>query len=179
VTLADGTSKMVHAATSYPDAADFILNFGDDLLKDSVDSDGNPAVWALVTVASRAAAAAGSSASVSAAAVDQAGSTVTAAAAQGAGTQSASGIATQQGAAVNKKAEPVPKTKEWQPHALELLITYMPCVLDPTGPRGIKFMRKAQTVHIDDADLLEGVLRKPSCSACLLHTSQLSYFLLS
>jgi hypothetical protein len=155
----------VHAVTtvtSYPDAADFILNFEDDLLKYSVDSEGNPAVWALVTVASRNAAAAGSSAAVSAASADQAGSTVTAAAA-GAGTLSANGIATQQGAAANEKAEPVPKVKEWQPLAIELLITYIPCVLDPTGPRGIKFMRIGQTVQMDDA---EGVLRKPDCSAC-------------
>lgn len=152
LTSADGTSKLVHAATSYPDAADFILNFEDELLKDSVDSDGNPAVWALVTAASRSAAAAGSSASAAVSATDQAGSTVTAAAAAGAGTQPGNGIATQQGAAVIEKAEPVPKIKEWQPLAIELLITYMPCILDPTGPRGIKFLRKGQAIQLDDAE---------------------------
>lgn len=166
LTLANGTSKMVHAVTSYPDAADYILNFKDDLLKESVDSDGNAAVWALV-VESKAAAAAGSSAAAAdtavSAAADQAGSTVTAAAAPGADTQSANKTAMQQGAAASKKAEPVPKVKEWHPLALDLVVIYMPCVLDPTGPRGIKFLRRGQTVQIDDA---EGVLRTPHCSPC-------------
>lgn len=128
LTLANGTSRMVHAVTSYPDAADYILNFKDDLLKESVDSDGNAAVWALV-VESKAAA----DTAVSAAA-DQAGSTVTAAAAPGADTQSANNTAMQQGAAASKKAEPVPKVKEWHPLALDLVVIYMPCVLDPAGP---------------------------------------------
>jgi hypothetical protein len=163
VAVADGTSKMVHAAMSYSDAADFILNFEDDLLKESVDSDGNPAVWVLVKPASTAGSSAAVCGASCSAAADQAGSTVTAAAAAGTDTQSANGTAMQQGAAANQKAGPVPKVKEWQPLALELMFIYMPCVLDPTGPRGIKFLRKSQTVQMDDA---EGVLRILRCSAC-------------
>lgn len=148
-----GADAAIYVGCSYDDAAKFVLEFqdipSDDFRSQSVvhglttGSNGGcvPALWLLVRPSNSDVHSA-----IQQAAVDSAAVAAAAAAAAGAGMQPGGTAAA---AAAAPKA---PKHQKWHQLADELVYKLIPCVPDPSAPRGIRFIRISQAVKLSAAE---------------------------